>query len=471
MAFKNVSIAERRDQILNGNVLKTLISLSLPTAFMALVGSFIPMIDGIFLNRTATSEVAGAVSLSGSVINIITALSAGLSVAAMSIIGQLNGQGELQKMKKFASQIMLAGILMGILLMPLTFVGAAILSHGANEALKAPIWSYLSWYTPVIPMLFLASIYNAIKEASGQPEATFFRMVFLLCLKIFFNGCFLYWLDLEEKGAVLASFCSYTIITLWMYYDLYANPKAEFRLSFKEGALTKKDLMPILKLGLPSMANSVLINVGFFLIGLEIIKYGAIVVNAQSIAGNLNALCFTLPSSISSTVTTMISMNIGIGHVRQSKRIYFVSCVLSTLISILMIALVFFFDEALIRLFRNDQEIVQVAKTALNIYTLSTIPFALFSITQGVFIAFGKTKIPLFLGFLRIWLLRYLFILVTNRWLGLHSIFYANLFSNSVSLVILWIWLFFTPWESVLSHEFLDAPTEKKPVLLHPRDK
>lgn len=459
MLFKNVSVAERRDRILNGNVLSTLIQLSIPTIFMAVVGSFIPMLDGIFLNRNASSVVAGAVGMSASVINIITGLSAGLSVATVSIIGQLNGLGDTQRIKKFASQIMNAGIIFGLLLAPLTFVGASILMNQAEEALRAPIWNYLSLYTAVIPMLFLASIYNAIKEATGQPESTFYRMFILLSLKICFNSLFLVKLGLQEKGAAMASIASYCFITLWMYYDLYLNPKNEIKLSFKEGKLTKEALKPILHLGLPSMANSVLINIGFFLINMEILKYGALVVNAQSIASNLNALTFTLPSAISSTVTTMISMNIGIGHVRQSKRIYFIACCVSACLSLITIIGIFFLNEPLIRLFRNDADILAIAKQALNIYTLSVLPFGIFMITQGTFIAFGRTKIPLFTGFLRIWLLRYLFILFTEETLGLSSIFYGNLFSNSVAVLVILIWLFFTKWESVLSSEIL-APSE-----------
>lgn len=462
MLFKNVSVAERRDRILNGNVLSTLIQLSIPTIFMAVVGSLIPMLDGIFLNRNASSVVAGAVGMSASVINIIIGLSAGLSVATVSVIGQLNGLGDTQKIKKFASQIMNAGIVFGFGLAPLTFVGASILMRQAEEALRQPIWNYLSLYTCVIPMLFLASIYNAIKEATGQPESTFYRMIILLSLKICFNTIFLVKFSMGEKGASLASICSYIFITLWMYYDLYLNPKNEIRLSFKEGKLNKEALKPIIQLGLPSMANSVLINIGFFLINMEILKYGALVVNAQSIASNLNALTFTIPSAISSTVTTMISMNIGIGHVRQSKRIYFIACLVSIGLSIITITGILIFNKPLILLFRNDPDILEISQQALNIYTYAILPFGLFMITQGTFIAFGRTKIPLFTGFLRIWFLRYLFILATDEILGLSSVFYATLFSNSVACIIILVWLSFTKWESVLTAQILSDSEEKR---------
>lgn len=53
---------ERRKLILEGNILPTLILLSLPTIIMAIVQSMIPVFDGFFLNNYGGVLVAGAVT-------------------------------------------------------------------------------------------------------------------------------------------------------------------------------------------------------------------------------------------------------------------------------------------------------------------------------------------------------------------------------------------------------------------------
>ena len=82
-----------------------------------------------------------------------------------------------------------------------------------------------------------------------------------------------------------------------------------------------------------------LINFGFFLINMEVEKYGAIVLTAQTIASNINTMCFTLPSSIGTTVTTMVSMNIGAEKPKNAEKSFKYGSLVSLVISFILIAI------------------------------------------------------------------------------------------------------------------------------------
>jgi Na+-driven multidrug efflux pump len=69
---------------------------------------------------------------------------------------------------------------------------------------------------------------------------------------------------------------------------------------------------------------------------------------------------------------------------------------------------------------------------------------------QGAFIGLGKTVVPMILGILRIWLLRYLFILATEQALQYYAVFWGNLFSNYAAAVISLILIARVKWRSVL---------------------
>ena len=91
--------AERRELILNGSIVRTLMMLSFPTLMMSVVQSLMPLSDGLFINNVAGTLVASAVTYSEPIINMMTALAQGLSVAAMAIIGQTFGQGNFKRVK------------------------------------------------------------------------------------------------------------------------------------------------------------------------------------------------------------------------------------------------------------------------------------------------------------------------------------------------------------------------------------
>ena len=244
--------------ILYGNTLKTIMYLSLPTLMMAVVQSLIPLTDGLYLNNTSSVAVAGAVGFAVPIINILTSLSQGLSVAALAILGQIFGQGDIPKVRHCASQTMFYSFLFGCCIAPFTLLAAFILRSQVNHEIAAPLFNYLSVYSLVLPFLFTASIYNAIKSATGQPEANFIRMLFLFILKLIFNGIFLSWLHLNEFGAVLASLGSYLTINAWMLYDLYIAD-SETRLTFKNIKPDKVFLTSLVKLAIPSMLSNMMV--------------------------------------------------------------------------------------------------------------------------------------------------------------------------------------------------------------------
>lgn len=449
MGFLSTNIEKRREMILNGNILNTLLFLSFPTLLMGMVQSLIPLSDGLFLNRTSGYLVAAAVGFGQPIINIINALSQGLGVASMAIVGQINGTGDLEEVKKVSTQIMVFSFIIGLVVAPTSIIFASVVSKSISPEIAYDVFLYLSLYAIVIPMLFMAAIFNAIKNATGQPEATLIRMIILLLLKIIFNSIFLAVLHWGVIGAVMASLCSYIVIAIWMYYDLFIK-ESMTKLDLRGFSFDFKLLKRLLKLALPTMLTYSLINFGFFLINMEVERYGAYVLTAQTIASNINAMCFNLPSSIGTTVTTMVSMNIGARKPRNAKKSFIYGCRVSVIISLIIIVLFLPSSNYLVRLFQDNETIVNLADHSLKIYTFSIIGFGIYMVSQGAFIGLGRTRLPLFMGILRVWFIRYIFILITKRWLGVDSVFWGNLVSNYIAGFLFYYIVTKTPWKSVL---------------------
>lgn len=448
----SASTADRRDLIQHGSVFKALLFLSSPTILMTITSAMLVLSDGLFLNNTSSNAVAGAIGFAAAIINTVNSLSLGLGIAARSMIGQLYGQGDIAKVKHVQSQVMAYSFILGIVLAPFLVLSAFVLSEYVNPEVAKPLFNYLSLYAFVIPFLFMAAIYNALKDSIGRPEATFTRVIFLFILKLIFNSIFLSYLRWNEFGAVLSSFCSYFILSVWMFYDLYIAVSDE-KLDIHDIKPDKVVLGSLFKIGVPSMLNQALVNFGLFLISLEVEHFGPVVLNAQAIASNINAICFNLPASIATTVTTMVAINIGVDQQKRAKQICLKACLIS-LVTSLIICWIFIPNSAFfIRFFRNDPQILKVAGRALDIYTWSIIPFGIFCVVQAVFVALGRTKTPLVAGFLRIWLIRYIFIKMYIGSMGVDAVFYGNLVSNYLAAVIIIVMLLFTPWKSIIAND------------------
>ena len=450
VSFLKQSTEARRELILTTNPVKTLLILSLPSLLMNTVQAMMPFTDGLFINNLTGYEVTGAVTFSQPIISMVLGLSQGLSVAAMAIIGQLNGKGVIEEGKRVAAQIFLFAVMLGLISAPLLLLISLLVSSGLQSDIAPYVRQYISWYSIVLPFSFLESVYNGIKNANGKPEAAFTRMTILFILKVAGNILFLYVLRLEILGCVFASLLANVCITVWMVYELFIHEGTD-RLDTHNFKFDINIIRQVLKVGFPAMFNYSFLYLGFFLINKEIERYGAVVVAAQGIASNINALCFNLPSAFSAAITTMVSMHIGAGCPQKAKKDCLLGCITSTIIAVILIAVMIPLSSSLTVLFRREPEIIGIANNALHIYTYSIIGFGICMTIQGAFIGLGKTKIPLLLGVLRIWLLRYLFVLATEQLLQYYAVFWGNLFSNMTTAVIASILILRTRWVSALS--------------------
>ena len=446
MLFKAQSNEERRQMILNGKVINTLLFLSIPTLLVGIIQALIPLSDSLFLNRLTSVEVASSVTFSQPVLNIMIAFSQGLGVATLVMLGRLYGKGRMLAVKETMLQIFVFSFFIGLLLIPVCMFTAFLISNNTTSEIRNNVYTYISFYSLIMPFVFLAAIYNSSKNAIGRPEVTFVRIFLLLILKIIFNSIFLYVLKMGIVGAVMASLFSYIVVTIWMFYDLFLK-SGDIKLNLRSYTIKLPIIKRLLKIGFPSMLNYAFLYLGFFLINKEMEKFGAVALNAQGIASNINAICFILPSSIGTTVSSMISINMGIGNVKKSKDVFKVGWITGVTISILTIALILPISLPLVLTFTKVQKVIEIADKALHIYTYSVIGFSIFMIAQGVFIALGRTKVPLVMSILRIWLLRYIFILLTQKYLGLYSIFWGNLFSNTLAGIIFFILVKAIDWK------------------------
>ncbi len=450
--FLKQNIEQRRELILNGPVSTTILLLSVPALMMGIVQSLIPVIDGLFINNIVGTVAASAVTYCGPIINMTGALAQGLSVAGMAIIGQANGRGNFEESKRVSTQMVVFGFLLGFILAPILIAVSFPVSASVNSEISHDVFLYLALNALVLPFSFLESIYNAIKNASGKPEDTFTRMLLMLVLKIIFNILFISMFSWGIVGSVMASLASNILISIWMYYELFVKAGSD-KLVLTGFKFESRIMRKLIRIGLPSMLSSLMLNLGFFLINNEVEKYGAIVLNGQGIASNITQVCFILPSSFASSVTTMVSMNIGAGQGKKARSSCLAGCVISAITAAVLIAIIVPLSSKITVLFTREREVLSIANNALHIYTYSVIGFGVCMVQQGAFIGLGRTRTTLVISILRVWLLRYLFILATERYLSFYSVFWGNLFSNYMAALITTILILRIKWVSAIQQK------------------
>lgn len=446
---RNSTTAGRRSMILNGRIITTILMLSMPTMLMGTIQSLLPVIDGLFVNNLVGTDAASAVTYCTPIVMMMTALAQGLSVAGMAIIGQMNGKGEFSAAKHVSVQIFVTTFFVGCIMTPFLALLSFPISSHVNSDISRNVFMYLLLYSIVQPFSFLEFVYNAIKNASGRPEAPFIRMLIMLFLKIAFNFIFIALFNFGIIGSVISTFLANLLISVWMYFELFVF-KSDDRLEIKGFRFDPEVIREMFKIGIPSMISTVMMNLAFFLINNETEKYGSVTLNGQGIANNITSICFILPASFGTSVTTMVSMNVGAGNPKKAKKSCLVGCGISAVTAIILIAVIVPLSPYITILFTRQPDVLYVANKALHIYTYSVVGFGICMVELGAFIGLGRTAVPLIVNILRVWALRYVFILATEKFMGVYSVFWGNLFSNYMAAAITTVFLLRLSWTSAI---------------------
>ena len=74
----------------------------------------------------------------------------------MAIVGQYNGLGDFKNAKKVSTQIVVSGVLFGIAMGPTLYIVSILVSMNLQEGVKESVFQYLSLYSFVMPMTFMA---------------------------------------------------------------------------------------------------------------------------------------------------------------------------------------------------------------------------------------------------------------------------------------------------------------------------
>ena len=141
---------------------------------------------------------------------------------------------------------------------------------------------------------------------------------------------------------------------------------------------------------------------------------------------------------------------IQIQETEKAKESCYAGAVISAISAAILIAVIVPLSSHITVLFTRQADVLEIANNSLHIYTYSVIGFGVSMTLIGAFIGLGRTVVPLIINVMRIWFLRYLFILATEKYLGVYSVFWGNLFSNYTCMVITIILIRSIKWVSVI---------------------
>lgn len=417
-------------------VTKLILMLGIPTIISMLVTNIYNMADTYFVGTLGTSA-SGATGIVFGLMSVLQAFGFMFGHGAGSNISRKLGGHDIESARVYASTSFFGSIFAGLVIMiiGLVFMDPVMYLFGSTSTILPYARTYAFYILIAGPALTSSCVMNNILRYEGK---AFYAMLGLTSggiLNMFMDALFVRKLNMGIAGAGLATAVSQYIS--WGILLLpYLQGKTQSQFHFKYITKDIHILNSIVSVGSPSLARQGLNSISTMVLNSCAGVYGDSAIAAISIVNRICNFLFCVATGIGQGFQPVSAFNYGAGIYSRVKKGFKATFIMGLIV---MIALgVFGYTNAtvLVRIFRDDIEVIQIGEKALRYQCLGLwlMPLTLYG--NMLFQSIGKAKTALFLACLRSGFVLIPVLFITTHFFGIFGLEIAQAISEVLSSLI-----------------------------------
>lgn len=373
---------------------KLLLKLALPTVAAQLINMLYNIVDRIYIGHIPG---IGATALTGvgvcmPLIMIVSAFAALVGYGGAPRASIFMGKKDKESAEKtlgncFVLQIIISVILTAVLLI---WNRDLLMAFGASENTIEYGVNYMNIYALGTIFVELTLGMNAFITAQGFAKTGMLSVLIGAVANIILDPIFIFGLDMDVRGAALATIISQALSCIWVVSFLCGR-KTYLKIKKTNLGFTPKIILPCLALGVATFimqASESVISVCF---NSSLQKYGGdIAVGAMTILTSVMQFAMLPLQGLGQGAQPIISYNYGAGDSGRVRAAFKLLLKVSMAYSIVLWAFVMLFPGGFAAMFTSDAALMEYTKTALRIYMASMFLFGIQMACQMTFNALGK---------------------------------------------------------------------------------
>lgn len=388
-------------------IAKAVMQLSIPTVLSSLVMVIYNLADTYFVGMLNDPVETAAVTLAAPVMLAFNAVNNLFGVGSSSMMSRALGMKEYEKVRRVSAFGFYCSLFFSIVFSMLCTVFRVPLlqtlgadTNTFDATMKYLTWTVLVGAAPAILNVVLAYLVRAEGAALHASIGTM-------------SGCFLniildpifilpWGLNMGAAGAGLATFLSNCVACLYFFILIMRKKGNTFVcLSPKKFSLQKDVVKGVCAVGIPASIQNLLNVTGMTILNNFTSSYGADAVAAMGIAQKVNMVPTQIAMGFSQGIMPLVSYNYASGNRKRMKDsvVYTVKLVLPVLTGVA--ALYFIGSNMLIRLFMENQSIIEIGSRFLRGFCLGMPFLCMDFLAVGVFQAIGWGKVAFVFAILR----------------------------------------------------------------------
>ncbi len=399
-----------------GSIAKHLMMFAIPLILGNLFQQLYNTVDSIIVGNYIGSEALAAVGSSGSIINLLIGFVVGTSVGAGVVISQYYGANNQEKLKEAVHTTIaisfIAGIVLSVAGVILTPVILRLMGT-PNEVLGNSI-VYLRIYFGGILFNIIYNMAAGILNAVGNSKRSLVYLAIAAITNIILDFVFVVYLHMGVEGVAIATDISQLISSILVIRFLVKS-KEGYRLYLKEVKIHKDVFQKIIKIGIPTGIQNIVISFSNVIVQSSVNRFGAFAMAGFGAYIKVDGFNILPVLSFSMAATTFAGQNYGAGKLERVKKGIGISIGMGVIYSVCTGVLLLLFDTQVLSVFSSNEQVISYGVQMLHYFCPFYFILAIMHIASGTIRGAGKTVEPMLIFLANLCVLRIVWILISLR--------------------------------------------------------
>lgn len=365
------------DRMAGAPVGELILSMALPAMATTLITSVYNLADTFFVGRIGTSATA-AVGVVFSFGMILMALGFWAGTGCSTLVSTLIGARKNEEAERMLGTAFALSMSFGTLVAIVGFLGGDVLLRlmGSTDSILPYARAYARFILLAAPFTCANLLMGQTLKAEGLAKQSMFGQISGGILNMILDPIFIFGLRLGITGAAMATALS-TVVSFLVMLSFYLRGQTRLRLSLRNVSHRAQDYRTLLTVGIPSLCRHGTNMIANVVLNTVAGNWGDAAIAAMSVCGRLMYLSSCVSGGLNNGSQPVIGFANGSKNYRRLKQAFWFMVKFSTISMIAFGIVEGVFAAPLIRLFRNDPEVIRIGTVSLRFICIA-LPFSCF---------------------------------------------------------------------------------------------
>ena len=427
-------MGRKKINLIEGNIVKTLVKLTWPMIFGMLGLIIFNLTDTFYIGRLGVSELA-AISFTFPVVTLINSIGQGMGIGTASLISRSIVSEDIGKVRQYATNALLLAV---ILVLTFVIIGQSTLdpvfkSLGASDQIRPLVKEYMRVWLWGVPFVVVPVVGNNILRATGDTFTPGMIMVASAILNAVMDPILIFGFGpipaMGLKGAALGTVMSRALGFVAALYILIKREKllTKHVPAFHKVLATWKQ---ILFVAAPAAAGMLITPISIGIITRFISNYGKEAVASFGIVSRIEMFILMIIAALASVMTIFAGQNWGAKKYNRITSGYRLATTFSIGWGLLLFVVCLFLSPAIAGIFSKSEHVVEIAAQFLKIVSISYGLLGIVMLSGAVLNGINKPLKAMIITLTRMIILYVPMAYLFSKFWGLTGIFWAAFIAN-----------------------------------------